>query len=152
MTPAERSIEPAVAKLGIPYRTQFPCFLFGMGSWFPDFILPTIGVVLEVDDDGHLEPEKQKADALRTSALNKLGYVVVRCTNDEALKSPEATVQRLITTELLARKGQPLPEPKFKSKAKGKKKSNGNSTRSSNRSSPNRPPARSRQVRRKDED
>jgi very-short-patch-repair endonuclease len=144
MTPAERSIEPFVAKLGIPYRTQFPCFLFGMGSWFPDFLLPSIGVVLEVDDDGHLEEEKQKADALRTSALNKLGYEVVRCTNEEALKSPEATVRRLFTTELLARKGQPLPEPKFKTKSKGKKKSNGNATRSSNRPRSNRTPPRSR--------
>lgn len=108
LTPAERSIEPAVAALGLTYRTQFPLHLFGLGKMFPDFLLPTIGVVLEVDDVSHNDPEKQKADALRTSALEKLGYVVVRCTNEEALRDPAGTVSRLITP-LLSRKGPGLP-------------------------------------------
>lgn len=113
MTDAERSIEPAVASLGVPYRTQFPCFLFDTGSarkFFPDFLMPTIGVVLEVDDDGHNDPEKQKADAQRTSALEKLGYLVVRCTNEEALNDPHGTVKRLITPHL-DRLGPGLPPP-----------------------------------------
>lgn len=152
MTEAERSIEPAIAQLGIPYRTQFPCWLFGMGKYFPDFLLPTIGVVFEVDDTSHNDPEKQKADAQRTSAFEKLGYVVVRCTNEEATTYPYATVQRLITPELLARKGPPLPEAKFKKPNYRKKKKNGNSTRDSHRTSTTRPSAGRRQVRQKDED
>ncbi len=131
MTDAERSIEPAVAALGVPYRTQFPCFLFDTGparKFFPDFLMPTIGVVLEVDDDSHNEPEKQKADALRTSALESLGYVVVRCTNEEALNDPHGTVKRLIAP-LLGRKGPGLPPAQFKKSHYRKKKKNGNPTR-----------------------
>jgi very-short-patch-repair endonuclease len=112
LTEAERAIEPAVAALGIPYRSQFPCFLYGMGKWFPDYLFPTIGVVLEVDDDSHSENEKKAADALRTAALETLGYVVVRCSNDEALFQPSETVQRLIVDAgLLNRKGPGLPVP-----------------------------------------
>lgn len=132
MTDAERSIEPAVAALGVPYRTQFPCFLFGMGKFFPDFILPTIGVVLEVDDKSHNDPEKEKADALRTSALEKFGYVVVRCTNEEAVNDPYGTVNRLIKQPShLHRKGPGLPPCQFKEKRK--KKSNANYNRSRGR-------------------
>jgi very-short-patch-repair endonuclease len=124
LTDAEKAIEPAVASLGLPYRSQFPCFLFqGMGKWFPDFLLPTIGVVLEVDDDSHLDPEKQKADAQRTSALEKLGYVVVRCSNDEAESDPYGTVDRLIRKPGLLRRSHPgLPPAAFKTKHYRKKK------------------------------
>jgi hypothetical protein len=109
-TPAELAIEPAIAALGVPYRTQFPLWLYGLGKFFPDFLLPTIGAVLEVDDESHDDPEKQKADGLRTSALEALGYVVVRCSNDEALADPRGTVQRLIVDSgLLHRQGPGLP-------------------------------------------
>lgn len=114
-TPAELAIEPSVASLRTPYRTQFPMFLYGVGKYFPDFLMPEIGVVLEVDDASHDDPEKQKADALRTSALEKLGYVVVRCSNAEALNHPAETVKRLICDPgLLNRKGPGLPLPKQK--------------------------------------
>lgn len=128
MTDAERSIEAAVAALGIPYRTQFPCFMFGMGKYFPDYLFPTIGVVLEVDDDGHNEDEKKAADALRTAALATHGYQVVRCTNEEALNDPHGTVKRLVTP-LLGRKGPGLPLCQFKNKSKGKKKKNATGNR-----------------------
>lgn len=143
MTPAERAVEPAIAALGLPYRTQFPCYLFGMGKWFPDFLMPTIGVVLEVDDDSHfMDPEKQKADALRTSALAALGYLVVRCTNEEALNDPEGTVKRLVAPHV-ARKGPGLPQAKFKQSYK-KKKSNVGSSPSRSSRSVARPPHPSR--------
>lgn len=109
-TPAELSIEPAIAALGLTYRTQFPCWLYCLGKSFPDFLLPTIGVILEVDDDSHDEDEKKAADAIRTAAFEKLGYVVVRCTNEDALFDPRGTVQRLIVDAgLLSRRGPGLP-------------------------------------------
>jgi len=120
-TPAEHAIEPAVAALGIPYRTQYPFFLWGT-KFFPDFLLPTIGVILEVDDDSHDEDEKKAADALRTAAFEKLGYVVVRCTNAEAETKPTETVRRLILSAgLLQRTGPGLPPPPPRTKRRKKK-------------------------------
>jgi hypothetical protein len=119
-TPAELAIEPAVASLAIPYRFQHPYFLWGT-RFFPDFIMPTIGVILEVDDPSHDEDEKKAADALRTATFEKLGYVVVRCTNEEALSHPYSVVDRLIRP-LLHRTGPGLPPAPRKRYPRKKKK------------------------------
>lgn len=95
-TESELSLEDAVASLGVPYRTQFPCFLYGL-RYFLDFYLPTLGVVIEVDDPSHDRLEKVEADAERTAALEKeWGVRVLRCTNDEALNDPHGTVKGLM--------------------------------------------------------
>ncbi len=94
-TPAELSLEDAVATLGVPYRTQFPGYLYGL-RYFPDFFLPTLGLVIEVDDPGHFKPEKMLEDAERTAELETHGWKVVRCTNAEALSDPHGTVKRLM--------------------------------------------------------
>ncbi len=106
-TPAELAIEPAIAALGVQYRTQFPFYLWGV-KLFPDFLLPTIGVILEVDDPSHEEPEKRKADREKEAFYERIGYRVVRCTNEEALSDPHGTVERLIRP-LLGRVGPGLP-------------------------------------------
>lgn len=97
-TPAERSLEPAVAALGVPYRTQFPCFLYDGGlRYFPDFVLPTLGLVIEVDDSSHFTPEGREADAARSADLARVyGWKVVRCTNREATEDPTGAVSRML--------------------------------------------------------
>jgi len=95
-TEAELALEDAVAALGYPYRTQFPGFLFGV-RFFVDFFLPTLGLVIEVDDPSHDRDDKQQADAERTAELEKeWGVRVLRCTNDEAIDDPHGTVKRLM--------------------------------------------------------
>ena len=95
-TDAELSLEDAVAALGIPYRTQFPGFLYGF-RFFPDFLLPTLQVVIEVDDDSHSRAAKKMSDAERTEHLQDRGWTVVRCTNEEALNDPHGAVKRMLT-------------------------------------------------------
>lgn len=122
-TPAELALEPAVASLGVPYRFQHPLFLWGT-KIFPDYALPTIGVVLEVDDPSHEQPEKIADDARKTAVLEGLGYVVVRCTNEEAISDPFAVVDRI--RPLLHRVGPGLPAPlpqRFRRTKKNRKKS-----------------------------
>lgn len=98
-TDAERSLEDAVAALGIPYRTQFPGYLYG-SRYFPDFVLPTLQIVIEVDDPSHESDEKQMDDAERTAAIEaKYGWTVVRCTNEEALTDPHGAVKRMLMDE-----------------------------------------------------
>lgn len=98
-TKAELAIEDAVAALGVPYRNNFPCFIFGSGRtkarYFPDFLLPTLGIVLEIDDRSHRH--KVEADAERSRVLlEEFGWRVARCTNDEALENPRAAVQKML--------------------------------------------------------
>lgn len=93
-TPAEASLEPAIASLGVPYRFQHPVWAKGV---FPDYVLLRERLVIEVDDDSHNTKKKRTADAERTIKLQSVGWKVVRCTNDEALKAPYDTVDRLMT-------------------------------------------------------
>lgn len=99
-TEAEYALEPAVAALGVPYRFQHP--LWGL-KVFPDFVLPRHKVVIEVDDPSHERKKKQREDAERTARLNKHGWIVVRCTNDEALNDPYGTIERLINLPELSK-------------------------------------------------
>jgi very-short-patch-repair endonuclease len=110
-TPAELALEDAVAALGVPYRTQFPGYMFGL-RFFPDFYLPTLQLVIEVDDPSHDKPDKIAADRERTAALEAMGWRVVRCRNEEALNDPRGTVQRLLGEAGITR--QVLEETKRK--------------------------------------
>jgi hypothetical protein len=91
MTPSELALEPAVASLGVPYRTQFPFFLFdnvGGLKCFPDFLLLNQRVIIEVDDDKHFTPSGMAADKIRTAKIEAAGYSVVRVTNADAQAYP----------------------------------------------------------------
>lgn len=95
-TAAELAIEDAIAALGVPYRNNFPGFKYGV-RFFPDFYLPTLKLVIEVDDRSHRDPVKMAEDELRTRALRAAwGVRVVRCTNEEALSDPHGTVRALL--------------------------------------------------------
>jgi very-short-patch-repair endonuclease len=95
-TPAELALEDAVAALGVPYRFQFPGYLYGL-RYFPDFYLPTLDLILEVDDPSHFRGDKPEKDDERTADLSETwGCTVVRCTNEEALSDPHGAVQRMI--------------------------------------------------------
>lgn len=105
-TAAELSLEDAIAQLGVPYRNQFPGFLYGV-RYFVDFYLPTLGLVIEVDDPSHDRSDKQIADIERTADLEDAwGVTVVRCTNADAIDNPHGTLRRLLTEAHL----WPLPQ------------------------------------------
>ncbi len=95
-TPSEKVLEDAVAALGVPYRTQFPGWKYG-ARFFPDFFLPTLGIIIEVDDSSH--DHKTEADAERTATLEEVwGARVVRCTNEQAQRDPHGTVRALLAS------------------------------------------------------
>jgi hypothetical protein len=95
-TPAELALEPAIAALGLAYRNQLPGYLYGF-RYFPDFFIPQLGLVIEVDDRSHRDPEKIAADAERTQHLESFGWRVARCTNEEATDNPHGTISRLLS-------------------------------------------------------
>lgn len=95
ITPAEIAMEEVVAKLGVPYRIQFPYYLWGV-RFFPDFLLPTLKLIIEVDDKSHKEKAKKEADEQRTQELNSLGWTVVRCWNEEVLADAKGVLRNLL--------------------------------------------------------
>jgi very-short-patch-repair endonuclease len=96
-TPAEKSLEDAVAALGVPYRTQFPGWKYGC-RFFPDFLLPTLKVVIEVDDPSHDDPEKMAADVERTRVIfDTWGAQVVRIPNKKALTDPHGSIRAALS-------------------------------------------------------
>ena len=107
LTPAERSLEPAIAALGQPYRSQHPLWALRV---FPDFVLTRQRLVIEVDDPSHNTKAGKLKDAERTLKLERAGWRVFRCTNAEALTDPTGTVARICQEaghpELLTRKPQ----------------------------------------------
>lgn len=58
-------------------------------------------LVIEVDDPSHNTAKRRRSDKERTAKLEKAGWRVVRCTNDEALSDPWGTVDRLMAEAAL---------------------------------------------------
>lgn len=92
-TKSELAIEPAIAALGIPYRAQHPVFACHA---IADFALLGPRILIEVDGRSHNGPAAKAKDRERTARLERQGWVVVRCTNEQAEAEPAATVQRLL--------------------------------------------------------
>lgn len=111
MTEPEKRMEPAVAALGRPYRVQHP---FWNLHHFADFVLLQDKVVIEVDGKSHLAPAQRVKDLKHTLALQDMGYTVVRCSNEEALRDPAGTLQKLLLPDSLQKaqlhQGQSLLE------------------------------------------
>lgn len=115
-TPAELALEPAVAALGYPYRFQLPLWIYEGGlRYFPDFVIPDLSLVIEVDDRSH--DHKVEADQQRTDDIARQhGWTVVRCTNEEALRDPVGTVERLTGQRALRAPTIPMKLPALASK------------------------------------
>src|SRR5690606_34788837 len=94
LTPAEKALEPEVAKLGVPYRVQHPIWAL---RYRLDFALPTLGIAIEVDDPSHTAKKKRAADKKRTDRLKKAGWKVLRTTNAEVLADPEGALHSMLT-------------------------------------------------------
>jgi very-short-patch-repair endonuclease len=90
-TASEAAIEPAIAKLGRPYRAQHPIFSH---HFIVDFALLEDKIIIEVDGKSHNSTAAKQKDALRTAALERLGWTVVRCKNEDAQRDPDGTVAR----------------------------------------------------------
>lgn len=54
-----------------------------IGQYIVDFLCPDSRLVVEVDGAYHAEPEQSYDDGMRTQWLEKVGYKVIRFTNEE---------------------------------------------------------------------
>lgn len=54
-----------------------------IGQYIVDFLCPDSRLVVEVDGAYHVEPDQAYDDGMRTQWLEKMGYKVIRFTNEE---------------------------------------------------------------------
>lgn len=92
-TVSEAALEPAIAALGRPYRFQHPVFSH---HFFVDYALMEDKIIIEVDGKSHNSAAAKEHDSARTAALEKLGWTVVRCKNEDAQRDPAGTVARCL--------------------------------------------------------
>ena len=58
---------------------------FIIGDYIADFASIKLNLIIEVDGGYHSEPIQIEDDAVRTAWLNKMGWTVIRFTNEEVL-------------------------------------------------------------------
>ena len=79
-TKAEGLFRQMLQSRNIPFREQVPV----LNRYIVDFLLFN-RIVVEVDGGYHKSEAQRNKDIKRTKALNKNGYMVVRCTNEEVI-------------------------------------------------------------------
>ena len=77
-------------KTGYKFRKQHP-----IGDYIADFICIEKKLVIEVDGGYHNTLEQQQDDAVRTIDIEKMGYSVIRFTNDEVEKQVATIILRI---------------------------------------------------------
>lgn len=66
-----------------------------IGDYIVDFVCRDDGLVIEVDGAYHAEREQQMDDEIRTHDLEKIGFRVIRFTNEEVLYDIEAVLEEI---------------------------------------------------------
>ncbi len=66
-----------------------------IGDYIVDFVSRKGGLVIEVDGGYHSEPRQQADDMLREQDLEKMGYHVIRFTNDDVLYDIDNVIEQI---------------------------------------------------------
>ncbi len=67
-----------------------------IGSYIADFVCLSLQVVIEIDGLIHQVPENIISDEARTLELNRLGFDVIRFTNEEVLNDTDNVIKKII--------------------------------------------------------
>ncbi|SFV29837.1 Very-short-patch-repair endonuclease [Devosia crocina] len=92
-TPAERRFWVLLLPwrtAGWHFRRQAP-----IGPFVVDFVCKREKLIFEIDGDSHYFDEGIERDIARTAYLRRLGYTVVRFSNDNVLDSDEGVFEAL---------------------------------------------------------
>lgn len=77
-------------QLGVRFRRQHP-----IGDYIADFVCLEKQLVIEIDGGYHYRGEMPDNDAERTSALNRMGYQVIRFSNKQVMDEIDAVVAEI---------------------------------------------------------
>ncbi len=86
MTLAESVLWEALRKLDVGTRFNRQHII---GDYIVDFVSQSQGLVIEVDGGYHSERQQKEDDAAREEELERMGFHVMRFTNEEVLYDTE---------------------------------------------------------------
>jgi very-short-patch-repair endonuclease len=66
-----------------------------IGDYIVDFLARSEGLIIEVDGAYHAERQQKEDDALRTDILQRMGYSVMRFTNEQVLYDIDSVIQQI---------------------------------------------------------
>lgn len=92
----EWQVEAHVARLGVPYRAQFPC-----GKYAIDLALPQYLIAIEIQDKSHNTKVGREKDAVKHAWLRDLGWSVLAI--DEHELADDFYLPELLSTLLRER-------------------------------------------------
>ena len=88
---------------GFRFRRQVP-----IAGYIADFCCIAAGIVVEADGGQHYEPEQQDYDQRRTDAFQAKGFRVMRFSDVDILRFPDA-VGKTIFREVTGQSAEPPP-------------------------------------------
>lgn len=77
-------------ELGVRFRRQYV-----IDNFIVDFVCLKKKLIIEIDGGYHFEENQQLSDEARTSISEKLGFRVIRFTNEEVLFDIETTISKI---------------------------------------------------------
>jgi very-short-patch-repair endonuclease len=92
-TPAEATLWQILRnrQFGFKFRRQHPIYKFII-----DFYCAEAKLLIEVDGESHLGSDQEEYDNARTEYLQKLGYKVIRFTNDDVKYNLQAVAEVIL--------------------------------------------------------
>jgi len=96
MTPSEREIKRWLRHYHIKFQAQVPIFT-GHHWYIMDFAIVTdsIRICIEIDGGYHLRGDVMKKDKIRDNELRKIGYTIIRMTNEDATNNAFELIGKL---------------------------------------------------------
>lgn len=76
--------------LGVKFRRQHV-----ISDYIADIACIPKKLIIEIDGGYHNEPMQQQEDLIRSERLNKMGYYVVRFTNEEVLNQTDYVIDKI---------------------------------------------------------
>lgn len=70
-------------------------FQYIIGQYIVDFLCPDSMLIIEVDGGYHSEPRQQADDEVRTLWLEKMGYKVIRFSNEQILFDIDSVLDKI---------------------------------------------------------
>ena len=92
MTEAETILWEQLRQYARPYRFRRQHII---GDYIADFVCLQKMLVIEVDGEYHSTDEQQALDAQRTEFLNRVGFSVVRFSNEQIINETENVMARI---------------------------------------------------------
>ncbi len=67
-----------------------------IGDYIVDFLIPDVSLIIEVDGAYHTECEQMQEDKQREETLDRMGYRLIRFTNEEVLYDTDNVLETII--------------------------------------------------------